>query len=519
MRIRTKLLLSFLSISTLILVVGLIFFLQLKNLIEPLTPQSIPHSVQQLENYTDKTNFIYNLLYQQQLVQFNLEDYVYTNQLSSLQDFYMNTADLDKLMVNSRSIDLKLWNKLAAPYFVMQSAWSQTISAMQQGNQTVAINLIFSPRYLIAMQNFRNILNNYYLHYDLISNESSFVTVKLAAKNTVNLLVDSLNKTVIIFLDAIIISILLAYFWALTISRPINKLRDDMKRINSENLDFPLQVNQHKFSGEIGELTQAYIALINNLRNTTVSRDKLLIEIERRKQSEENLRQTSILLEESNRELDQFAFSASHDLRAPLQGIETLSEWIIKDCYDLLPEQSRKHLELIKKRVHRLDTLINGILQYARIKGPTLEPELVDINKLLDEIIDNLSPPENITISIDNIMPQLTTDHAALTQVFLNLINNAIKFNNKPQGHIHIGYDLAGDYYKFYVSDDGPGIDVKHHEKIFELFHTLQSRDVIDSAGIGLALVKKIVERHGGAVSVKSIPGQGATFYFTWPRG
>ncbi len=276
MRIRTKLLLSFLSISTLILAVGLIFYLQLKNLIEPLTPQSIPHSVQQLENYTDKTNFIYKLLYQQQLVQFNLEDYVFTNQLSSLQDFYMNTADLDKLMVNSRSLDLKLWNKLAAPYFVMQSAWSQTISAMQQKNQTTAKNLIFSPRYLNAMQNFRNILNNYYLHYDLISNESSFVTVKLAAKNTINLLLDSLNKTVIIFLDAIIISILLAFIWARTISRPINKLRDDMKRISNENLDIPLQVNQNKFSGEVGELTQAYIALINNLRNTTVSRDKLL---------------------------------------------------------------------------------------------------------------------------------------------------------------------------------------------------------------------------------------------------
>jgi signal transduction histidine kinase len=498
--------------------VGLIFYLQLKNLIEPLTPQSIPQSIKRLENVTNRSNYIYRLIYQQQLVQFNLESYVATNQLTALQDFYMNQADLDQFTTKSKQFDLALWNKLAAPYFIMQSAWSQIVSAMQQGNQQAAKNIITSQRYFSAMQNFRNILNTYYQSYDAISNESSFVTVKLATKNTIKTLEDSLNKTMIIFLDAIIVSILLAFFWARTISRPINKLRDDMKRITSENLDIPLQINVTNNSGEIGELTHAYIALINNLRNTTVSRDKLLLEIERRKQSEENLRQTSILLEESNRELDQFAFSASHDLRAPLQGIETLSEWIIKDCYDLLPEDSRKNLDLIKKRVHRLDAFIDGILQYARIRGPTTQPEIIDINKLLEGIIDNLSPPESIKVVIDKIMPTLTTDIAALTQVFLNLINNAIKFNKNAQGNINIGHDVAGDFYKFYVSDNGPGIDIQFHEKIFEMFHTLQSRDIIDSAGIGLAIVKKIVEKHGGTISVKSAPGQGTTFYFTWPQ-
>jgi signal transduction histidine kinase len=115
-------------------------------------------------------------------------------------------------------------------------------------------------------------------------------------------------------------------------------------------------------------------------------------------------------------------------------------------------------------------------------------------------------------------MPVFVTYESLLTQIFLNLINNAIKFNDKAEGHIHIGYEAQDGYYKFYVADDGPGIDASYHEKIFEIFQTLQSRDTIETTGIGLALVKKNVESQGGTVWVNSMLGKGSVFFFTWPK-
>ncbi len=517
MNLRTKLILSFVSITSLILVVGLIFYLQLKNLIEPLTPQSIPRSVDQLENAINKTNLIFRLQYQVSTVENNLKNYVNTNDNASLQDYFMNQAILDQLINRVKNTNVTLWSTIALQFSLIEDEWSHVISAMQQNNITEASRLLTNSQYLNSIQNFNEILNTYYQHYNVITNETSVVTVKLASKNTEALLLNSIHKTIIIFFDALLLSLILAYLWAETISRPIKILSTDMKRLSTENLDITIHINPTKYSGEIKILTSAFLLLINKLRTTTVSRDKLLEEIERRKLTEDNLRHITMQLAESNRELDQFAYTASHDLRAPLQGIELLSQWIIEESHSLLPEKSRHHLDLLKKRVRRLDELISGILAYSRIKTSGGNLEEVDLNKMLDEIIDNLNAPKNIKITIDEIMPTLTTDKIALTQVFLNLISNAIKFHDKPHGHINIGYQAEDHFFIFYVKDDGPGIEEKFHEKIFELFKTLQSRDQTEGTGIGLAIVKKIVEKHEGKITVQSIVGKGSTFYFSWP--
>lgn len=518
MNLRTKLILSFVSITSLILVVGFIFYLHLKNLIEPLTPQSIPRSVEQLENAIVKTNSIYQLIYQEDLVENNLKKYVYTNDDASLQDYFMNTAILAQLLDKTKMTDLTFWNAIAPSFSDIENEWSHIILAMQQNNVSEATRLLSNNEYLNSLQTLKDTLNNYYQHYEIISNETSVVTVKLASKNTAALLLDSLHKTVVIFFDALILSLILAYLWAETISRPINILSHDMQRISSESLDSPIHIIPAKYSGEMGVLINTFLLLINNLKKTTVSRDKLIQEIERRKISEENLRQTTLKLAESNRELDQFAYTASHDLRAPLQGIEILSQWIIEESDDLLPEKSRNHLELLKKRVHRLDELINGILTYSRVTITGTNLEFININKILNEIIDNLNVPKNIKITIDNTLPALVTDKVAFTQVFLNLIHNAVKFNDKPQGTINIGCTADDHFYSFYIKDNGPGIDEKHHQHIFNLFQTLQSQDQIEGTGIGLSIVKKIVEKFGGNITLQSTAGQGATFTFTWPK-
>lgn len=222
--------------------------------------------------------------------------------------------------------------------------------------------------------------------------------------------------------------------------------------------------------------------------------------------------------ESSNKELEQFAYVASHDLKAPLRSIESLISWIEKDNENKLSSESKENYKLLISRVQRMSNLIEGILQYSRIGHLEAKIELVSLTELLDDVIESLNPPKTFMIRYPRDMPIIQAIKVPLSQVFSNLISNAIKFHHKKDGHIKIGVEDIGKYYEFYVSDDGPGIEPQYHEKIFEVFQTLQSRDVIESTGIGLSIVKKVIEEQGGKVTVESELGKGTTFRFTYPK-
>lgn len=500
------------------MLVGLIFYVQLKSIIEPLTPQSIPLNVDRLENAIERNNFLFRLLYQEQLVESNLREYVLTQRLESFQDYNMNKYLLDQLLVNNREVYPNLWGIIEGKLLSVEHHWDSILQFMKSGNYIEARKQLQSQEYITLMQDVRNSLDRYTKKFDVAENESAIVSLKVATKNTTAILNNSLNKTVLIFIDALIISIFLAYLSSRAILRPINLLKNEMKNLNVDDHSKYINPKLGSIKGEVGTLSRSFVSLINRLRSTTVSRNKLLLEIERRKAIEQDLRTTTNRLKETINDLDQFSYSVSHDLREPLRGIENLSDWIIEDCYDLLPDDSRKHLELMKNRVQRLSLLITGILEYARAGKVKENIEEVDLAILIHEIIDTLSPPQNIKIHIEDKLPTFALYKSAITQVFLNLISNAIKYNDKKEGNIYIGFKEFADYYQFYVKDQGPGIDPKYHEKIFQMFQTLQSRDLIEGAGIGLALVKKIVENQEGEVWIESALGEGATFYFTWPK-
>jgi len=220
-----------------------------------------------------------------------------------------------------------------------------------------------------------------------------------------------------------------------------------------------------------------------------------------------------------NKELESFAYITSHDLKAPLRGIESLATWIEKDVQNKLTDESKENLLLLRTRVSRLSNLIQGILLYTRAGRIDLNVTTVSIKELLDEVIDTLNPPKTFTIHYSENLPTFTAAKVPLIQVFSNLISNSIKYNNSKKGHIEIGVKDAGEFYEFSVGDDGIGIEPEYHKKIFQLFQTLQSKDKIESTGIGLTIVKKIVELNHGKVSVISDKGKGATFCFTWPKG
>lgn len=224
------------------------------------------------------------------------------------------------------------------------------------------------------------------------------------------------------------------------------------------------------------------------------------------------------LLKRQRDELDQFAHIVSHDIKAPLRGIDNVVTWIEEDhSLDLTPKV-KEYLDLIKSRLVRAENLLRGLLDYARIGKEAREIEPVDINELLAEILGYISKRQGIEIRIYPKMPILITERVPLLQIFTNLITNAVKYHDKANGTIKVYYKEEGDLYQFFVEDDGPGINVAYHEKIFQIFQTLQERDKFESAGVGLSIVKKILDDRNLNIKVLSANGIGSIFYFTWPK-
>ncbi len=231
-----------------------------------------------------------------------------------------------------------------------------------------------------------------------------------------------------------------------------------------------------------------------------------------------DLAELAAALKLSNNELDQFTYVTSHDLKAPLRGINNLAQWIEEDLGERITPQAREQLCMLRGRVQRMEALINGLLEYAHVGRTQGKLEPVDTAQLIREVIDWVSPPKDVEIFVVSEMPVFNTDRLRLQQVLANLIENAVKHRGRVCGRVVVHCEAAGRFYRFSITDDGQGIEPQYQQKIFGIFQTLVPRDQMEGTGIGLALVKKVVESKGGNVSLVSIPNHGATFSFTWPR-
>lgn len=247
-------------------------------------------------------------------------------------------------------------------------------------------------------------------------------------------------------------------------------------------------------------------------------RFELAIDITDRKESERTLDRLVTELRNKNSELEDFAYVVSHDLKAPLRAIGTLAEWISTDYADRLDNDGREQLALLMQRVRRMHDLIEGVLKYSRLGRFKEERVPVDLSLLIPEVIDMVAPPEGLTVRVEGDMPVIVADRTRIQQVFENLVSNAVKFMDRPDGEIVVSVSRDNGYWRFSVRDNGPGIEEKYHEKIFRIFQTLNARDDFESTGVGLTLVRKIVTMYGGDVHVESKPGEGSTFVFTLPE-
>ena len=220
----------------------------------------------------------------------------------------------------------------------------------------------------------------------------------------------------------------------------------------------------------------------------------------------------------SNQELQRFAHVASHELRAPLRAIDHLTTWLEEDLNEILTPKTREKMKILRQRVDRMNHLITDLLEYASISNDVQHTEeIVDVNRLISEAINLSNIPQGFVVETQCNIPPIKTAQLPLKRAFMNLISNAIKHHDKKKGHIVISAQNKGKEIEFCISDDGPGIPAKFHTKVFEMFQMIKPRDKTEGSGIGLALVKSMVNDMGGSIMVES-HGRGTTFRFTLPN-
>lgn len=237
-------------------------------------------------------------------------------------------------------------------------------------------------------------------------------------------------------------------------------------------------------------------------------------DITRIKAAEEEIFLQKEKLELINEELKDFAYIISHDLKAPLRAVSQLAGWISEDYRKALGKEGREHMDTLVNRVGRMEKLIDGVLQYSRAGRVMGEVEEINLDELVTRVIENLAPPKNIWIQVKSPLPVITANGVKIEQVFQNLIGNAVKYMDKKEGEIKVDWADEPGYLRFSISDNGPGIDEQYHQEIFKIFQTLEARDTRESTGVGLSVVKKIIEQHGGRIWVESKVGVGSTFHF-----
>jgi signal transduction histidine kinase len=239
----------------------------------------------------------------------------------------------------------------------------------------------------------------------------------------------------------------------------------------------------------------------------------VLRDVMRRERAETELRAV-------NQELEEFAYVASHDLKAPLRVIDNASKWLEEDLQEHLTSEDRENMNLLRGRVGRMEKLLDDLLEYSRIGRATdgRYVELVTGDVLMDNVVALLSPRQGFTVKVSPRFAGIRVRTMPLQQILMNLIDNAIKHHDKKTGCIEVTVEDRAAAYAFAVKDDGPGIPAQFHDQVFKMFQTLRPRDQVEGSGMGLAMVRKNIEVFGGTFDLESAAGRGSIFRFTWPK-
>jgi signal transduction histidine kinase len=326
-----------------------------------------------------------------------------------------------------------------------------------------------------------------------------------------------------VFLASGIVALMLSSKLQRLISGPILALAGTARAV-SERRDYSIRATKRS-ADELGALVDAFNDMLDQIqhRDSELQRSKEALE-ERVRERTLELQQRNEELDQSNKELDDFAYIASHDLKEPLRGIHNFSSFLLEDYAGKLDDEGRSKLETLMRLTRRMETLIDSLLQFSRLGRVDLAIDQVELNEIVTEILDSLAislQEDNVTVRVPRPLPAVRADRVRVGEIFYNLIVNAMKYNDKAEKHIEVGWreDPAGPPV-FYVRDNGIGIPEKHQDSVFRIFKRLHGRDKFGGGtGAGLTIVKKIVERHHGRIWIESSAGEGTAFYFTLQEG
>lgn len=386
--------------------------------------------------------------------------------------------------------------------------WEREMMSLADNNMTEeARKLAQSPDYVQlseAISDFTTTLANTARSHSR-DEFSRLIDVSVAAQETRQNLETVLVVTSVSVGVILCTSIIIGALVARSIARPLAVLREGAVAIGKGNLEYRIGLHRRD---EIGVLSDAFDGMAAKL---CASREELA-------SGQRRLETHVHELARSNQELEEFAYVASHDLKAPLRAINSLSQWIEEDLGELLEGQPRENMQLLRARVSRLGRLLDDLLTYSRMGRSKTETETVDTGTLVRSIIDMVEAPPGMVIDISDEMTGLETNRGPLEHVFGNLITNAIVHHDRDTGRMKISAQNRGAFYEFSVKDDGPGIPPELHDKAFRMFQTLRPRDEQEGSGIGLAIVKRLVEQNGGKVRIDSRSGsRGTAVLFEWP--
>jgi signal transduction histidine kinase len=321
-----------------------------------------------------------------------------------------------------------------------------------------------------------------------------------------------------VLVASIPVVLVLGFSFGRSLAAPIVELTRGAERIAGGDLTYRVSV---KGRDEAYLLAQSFNRMTDTLCETIAYRDA---EIEGRKKAESIMQMLNTDLETSvqrlshaNEELRSFAFITSHDLKTPLRGMRMLADWIATDYMSKLDAQGQQFLALLARRATRMYNFVEAIHHYTGV-GCEETKRPIDLNELVRDIIRRLAVPTTVEIAVDGPLPVVEGNEHRLGQVFGHLLGNAVKYLDKPQGRISVRCVVEAAQWKFSVADNGPGIEQKYYQKVFEVFQTLATKDESESTGMGLSIVKKIVEFYGGTIWIESVVGEGTTFFFTLPR-
>jgi signal transduction histidine kinase len=293
--------------------------------------------------------------------------------------------------------------------------------------------------------------------------------------------------------------------------------------IGSGNLDYAIAVERHD---EIGELSQAFNRMAADLKRVTASKGELEQEMAERRRAEEevltlnaSLAQRAAELEASNKELEAFAYSVSHDLRAPLRGIDGFAQALLEDCAGGLDATGRQYLGLVRQNAQRMSRLIDDLLAFSRVGRQALRTSPVQLDGVVQRAWEELGPDRAgrlVELRVGDL-PACQGDPALLKQVFINLLGNALKFSRaRSPAIVEVGcQDGQGGGAVYYVKDNGIGFDMQYVDQVFGVFQRLHRAEEYEGTGVGLAIVQRVIQRHGGRIWAEAAVGQGAAFYFT----